>query len=152
MIIHEPQLRQGRKETTVEAAVEVERPDGEYPATLWFTFPESVGPFVTNRADGFAVALLPLAMRLGERLAVHGDLSYRLAHGMRDYQRFQSTWKPDFFTPVELQCDDLRSRDPGDAAGAVGSAFSGGVDSFHTLWTHTRAERAVRPRTGSRTA
>lgn len=145
MIIHEPQLRQGRKETTVEAAVEVERPDGEYPATLWFTFPESVAPFVTNRADGFAVALLPLAMRLGERLAVHGDLSYRLAHGMRDYQRFQSTWKPDFFTPVELQCDDLRSRDPGDAAGAVGSAFSGGVDSFHTLWTHTERNEPYAP-------
>ncbi len=136
MIIHEPQLKESGNETTVEAVVEMQRPDAAYPATLWFTFPQTVSKFVTNQADGFAVALLPLAMRLGERLTIHGDLSYRLAHGMREYQRFQSTWKPDMFTAVELQCDELRSRDPGESMGAVGTAFSGGVDSFYTLWTH----------------
>ena len=145
MIIHEPQLKQTGQETSVEAAVEVERPDAPYPATLWFTFPQNVGGFVTTRADGFAAALLPLAMRLGERLTVHGDLSYRLAHGIRDYQRLQSTWKPDFFTAVEVQPDELRSRDRGEATGAVGTAFSGGVDSFHTLWCHLERNEPYAP-------
>jgi hypothetical protein len=145
MIIHEPQLRDSGNETTVEAAVEMERPDARYPATLWFTFPQRFGGFVTDRADGFAVALLPLAMWLGEQVKIHGDLSYRLAHGMRDYQRFQSTWKPSMFTNVELQYDGLRSRDPGEADGTVGTAFSGGVDSFHTLWTHLRQNEPYPP-------
>jgi hypothetical protein len=145
MIVHQPQLRCRDEETVVEAAVEVERSDTAYPPTLWFAFPQTVGPFVTNRADGFAAALLPLAMRLGERLEIHGDLSYRLAHGIRDYQRFQSTWKPDFFTAVELHCDELRGRDPGEATGAVGTAFSGGVDSFHTLWTHLSRNEPYAP-------
>ena len=151
MIIHEPQLRQSGKETTVEAAVEVERSDGEYPATLWFTFPETVGTFVTNRADGFAVALLPLAMRLGERLTVHGDLSYRLAHGLRDYQRFQSTWKPDFFTPSSCNATScaaatratLRARSEARSPGASTPSTPSGPTSSGTSRTL---------RTGSRTA
>jgi hypothetical protein len=136
MIVHEPQLRESPTEVTVEAAVDFQDSTSVYPTTLWFTFPRAVGSFVTTRADGFAVALLPLAMSLGESLTVHGDLSYRLAHGMRDYQRFQAAWKPDTFTAVELRADGLCRRDPGGARPAVGTAFSGGVDSFHTVWTH----------------
>ncbi|MGD1148928.1 MAG: hypothetical protein ABR961_13365 [Thermoanaerobaculaceae bacterium] len=145
MIIHRPQLRESGNEISVEAAVELEHPDATYPAALWFTFPQRFGAFVTDRADGFAVALLPLAMRLGENLTIHGDLSCRLAHGMRDYQRFQSTWKPAMFSAVEVQCDALRSREPGEGRDAVGTAFSGGVDSFHTLWTHLGHNEAYPP-------
>jgi hypothetical protein len=136
MIIDRPQMRESGSETTVEAAVKLEHSDAAYPATLWFTFPERFGKFVTDRADGFAVALLPLAMRLGESVAIHGELSYRLAHGMRDYQRIQSEWKPGFFRQVEIFGDDLLSRNRAEGSGAVGAAFSGGIDSFHTLWTH----------------
>jgi hypothetical protein len=145
MIIQEPQLKESGDEITVEAAVKVERPDAAYPATLWFTFSKTVGSFVTARADGFAVALLPLAMHLGEPLTVHGSLSYRLAHGLRDYQAFQSTWKPRKFSAVELECSGLQSRDPGEATGAVGTAFSGGVDSFHSLWTHVGQNEPYAP-------
>jgi hypothetical protein len=136
MIIHRPELTERGNDTLVTAAVELERGHNRYPEALWFTFPRSVAGFVSDRADPFVVALLPLAMHLGEPMTVRGELSYRLARGMREYQWFQSTWKPAFFTAVELRCDELRSRDPGEGSGAVGSAFSGGVDSFHTLWTH----------------
>ncbi len=136
MIIREPSLRESAAEVTVEAAVELARPTAEVPSTLWFTFPRKVRPFVAARADGFAAALLPLAMRLGEPLTIEGDLSCRLAHGMRDYQRLQAAWKPDFFSTVDVRCDGLSVRDAAERGSAVGTAFSGGVDSFHTLWTH----------------
>ena len=145
MIIHRPQLRESGNEVTVEAAVELERPDAAYPDTLWFTFPRRFGAFATDRADGFAAALLPLAMWLGEDLTIHGSLSYRLAHGMRDYQSFQCTWKPSFFRAVDVRCDELQGRDPGEGTGAVGTAFSGGVDSFHTLWTHLGQNETYAP-------
>jgi hypothetical protein len=145
LIVHEPQLRESPSEVTVEAAVELQDSTGGYPPTLWFTFPRPVGPFVTTRADGFAVALLPLAMSLGESLTVHGDLSYRLVHGMREYQRFQAAWKPDTFTAVEVRADGVYRRDPGEATPAVGTAFSGGVDSFHTVWTHLPGNEPYAP-------
>ena len=137
MIIGRPSLKETPGEVTVEAGVEVERPDAVYPATLWFGFPTRFGRFVSGSADGFIAGLLPLAMRLREDVTIHGDLSYRLADGLRDYQRFQATWKPATFGAVGVRSDDLQRRDPAKSDGAVGTAFSGGVDSFHTLWTHS---------------
>ncbi|MGD1148087.1 MAG: hypothetical protein ABR961_09070 [Thermoanaerobaculaceae bacterium] len=136
MIIHEPQVTRSAGEVRVEAAVNLNRPDASRPRTLWFAFPGTCERFVSDGADGFAAALIPLAMRLGETMRVRGSLSYRLAGGMRDYQRIQSAWKPDLFREVEILCEDLRSRDRADVSGGVGVAFSGGVDSFHAVWTH----------------
>ena len=136
MIIHEPQVAEGGGEVSVEAAIDLDRSTTQYPATLWFRLPARYAEHVTRRSDGFAAALLPLAMRLGEPLEVHGELSYRLAHGLRDYQRIQSAWKPDLFREVELRCGRLVDARATSAPVAVGTAFSGGVDSFHTLRTH----------------
>ncbi len=136
MIIHEPQVTSSPGEVRVEARVDCDQPDTRRPRTLWFVFPRTYERFVSEGADGFAAALLPLAMRTGEPMRVRGSLSYRLAAGMRDYQRIQSVWTPDFFRQVEIRADDLRTRARAGASNAVGLAFSGGVDSFHTLWTH----------------
>ena len=136
MIIHEPKVARNAREVRVEAEVDFDRPDVLRPRSLWFVFPRTYERFVSEGADGFAAALLPVAMRTGEGMRIRGSLSYRLAAGMRDYQRIQSVWKPDFFGQVEILADDLGARDPDEVSGAVGVAFSGGVDSFHTLWTH----------------
>ena len=151
MIVGDPRVAVAGDDVTVAADVTLEGParppDGgrSYPPVLYFSFPRAFGPFVSGRADGFAAALLPLAMRRGERLRLHGGLSCRLAQGLRDYQRIQATWKPDFFTVVPLECDGITSRSPDGGSGAVGGAFSGGVDSFHTLWTHLAANEACSP-------
>lgn len=136
MIIHQPHVTTTSEELRVEAAVKLERRDARVPPALWFVFPRAYERFLSDRADGFAAGLLPLAMALGERMTVHGTLSYRLAAGMRDYQRVQSVWKPEMFRQVAIDCDGLLGADGGEAAGAVGMAFSGGVDSFYTLWAH----------------
>ncbi len=136
MIVDEPRMTTTTDEVRVEAAVDLERGGAGRPPSLWFVFPRAYEEYVTDRADAFAVALLPLAMSLGERLRVRGTLSYRLAAGMREYQRIQSAWKPDLFRQVALECDGLSSARASEVAGAVGTSFSGGVDSFHTLRAH----------------
>jgi hypothetical protein len=145
MIIGKPTLTHKGVEVTIEAAVELESEQEGRPPTLWFTFPSVLDAYVSDRADGFVAALLPLAMWLGEDLTVHGDLSYRLAAGARDYQRLQAAWKPTMFQPVEVRADRLDGRPAGESAGAVGTAFSGGVDSFHTLWSHLGQNEAYAP-------
>ncbi|HVN76289.1 MAG TPA: hypothetical protein VMT19_08240 [Thermoanaerobaculaceae bacterium] len=145
MIVHRPELSESRDGVTASAAVEVETRGRSDPGALWFEFPHSVGEFATSRADAFAAALLPLAMHLGEPLTVHGGISCRLARGLREYQQFQSSWKPTIFRVVELRCDEVESRDPGEGGGGVGTAFSGGVDSFHTLRTHLAGNEPYPP-------
>jgi hypothetical protein len=136
MIIHEPRMREVGEEVVVEAAVDLGGAGGRGPGSLWFALPRRLAGAVDRRADGFAAALLPLAMNAGEPLEVRGELSLRLAAGMREYQRIQCAWKPDFFRPVELRAERLVARNPAATAGKVASSFSGGVDSFFTVMRH----------------
>lgn len=135
MKIFKPNIRLDGNEVSISARVEVNTISTE----LWFKFPAAFAPYITDRADAFAAALLPLAMNLGENLEIDGGLSPRLAHGMHEYQRIQASWKPDFFKVIDITWERLTKPDPADVQGAVGSAFSGGVDSYHTLWTHLQA-------------
>jgi hypothetical protein len=136
MIVHEPGVQELGDEVVVEAAFAGESPELNNRQTLWFALPRRLAGVVDRRADAFAVGILPLAMHLGEPLEVRGDLSARLAGGMREYQRIQSAWKPDFFREVEVRAERLVARDPTATAGVVATSFSGGVDSFYTLQRH----------------
>jgi hypothetical protein len=145
MIIHEPRVTESGAGVSVAAAIDLDRSTTEFPATLWFRVPARYAGHLTRRSDGFAAALLPLAMGLGEPLEVRGELSIRLAQGMRDWQHIQSTWKPDLFREVELRCERLVHAQASPAPGAVGTAFSGGVDSFHTLRSHLGENEPYEP-------
>jgi hypothetical protein len=136
MIVGRPQVTGSASELVVAARIESERAGPPLPESLWFAFPRSCAEHLDAGDGAFAAALLPLAMHRGEPLCVEGPLSPRLAHGLREYQRVQSTWKPDLFRPVEVRCRNLRDGGRGRSAGAVGLAFSGGVDSFHALRSH----------------
>ena len=136
MIINKPEIVKDEKYVTVSSRVDIEGSATQYPGHLWFSFPKEYAGYVTQRADGFVAALLPLAMTLGEDLEVQGPVDCRLAHGLQEYLRIQSVWKPKQFKPVRLSCPVLGERRDGVTMGAVGCAFSGGIDSFHTLWSH----------------
>jgi hypothetical protein len=136
MIIHQPVIKENANEISIAAEIEIQNQDRPYPRELWFKFPIGYKDYLTDRTDGFAASLLPLAMHLGEDLDIRGELSYRLAYGLREYQKIQSNWNSDFFKSVDIKYRALVTVDAGATQGAVGSAFSGGVDSFHTLWTH----------------
>ena len=140
MIIHHPEILQENGEIRVSARIEIADSVGEYPDRLWFRFPEQCIGYVTDRSDGFAVALLPLAMALGEDMQVRGEVSPRLALGIREYQRIQTTWHPKRLRTIGTEYETLAGMRPSDVRGGVATAFSGGVDSFHTLQAHLHHE------------
>jgi hypothetical protein len=145
MIIGEPRVAIAGQAVRIEAAIKLQDCGTARPTTLFFEVPGAYHRYVTSRADPFAVALLPLAMHLGEDLQIEGELSSRLAAGMREYQRVQAAWKPRLFKEVEVSCGRLVERRREACEGAVGAAFSGGVDSFYTLWTHLAANEPYPP-------
>jgi len=136
MVIYTPEITESGDKICVSACIEIQTTGKTFPDTLWFTFPKSYGDYITDRADCFAASLLPLAMRCGENLEIHGPLSPRLAHGMQEYQRIQNLWKPNEFKLIEINYTNLKMANAMNIAGGVGCAFSGGVDSFYTLWSH----------------
>ena len=136
MIVGEPHVTTTENEVRVEAEVSLGRSGHGLPPSLWFAFPRAYERFVAEGSDAFAVALLPLAMSLGEPLVVEGTVSSRLAAGMREYQRIQSVWKPELYREVDVKLGSVRPRARVEGGGGVGITFSGGVDSFHTLWVH----------------
>jgi hypothetical protein len=136
MIIFQPKITEEGNEISVSARVALENPRNKAPETLWFKFPQHYGNYITDRSDAFIVGLLPSAMALGEKIIVEGTTSPRLAYGLREYQQVLHAWWPEQFKIVEIQYSNLQESNSSVSPSAVGSAFSGGVDSFYTLWKH----------------
>jgi hypothetical protein len=134
MIIFEPRTRiTDRGTLQVLARVESKVPPRDGSAELVFEYPLRWSDWITARADGFVAALVIRAMSVGEDIEVRAPLSSRLARGLAEYQQVLALWFPYRLTPVEIRAP----LEPADAVhGAVVSAFSGGVDSFYTLWSH----------------
>ena len=134
--IFRPEISEKGGDICVSARVETTSCPVALPDTLWFSFPRRYCDHVTGDVNGFAAALLPLAMILGEDLHMEGVLSPRLLRGMEEYVRIQCAWNPSPFLPVSLEPEDLQPATANSTGGGVGSSFSGGVDSAYTLWRH----------------
>lgn len=136
MRIYPPKIERANGWTRIAATVELERSNQQLPKTLWYEVPEVDQELVTSQLDSFVVALLPLAMTLKEDIEVYGPISPRLAYGLQEYQRVLHCWLPKQFRLVKVNCDGYRKVQNSTQKNAVASAFSGGVDSYYTLWSH----------------
>jgi len=136
MRIQQPRIDDDGNDVIVSAAVEVESVRTELPKELWFAFPRRCRPWVSDHLDGFAVALLPLAMTFGENLHLEGVLSPRLFRGLQEYQRLQCAWKPTSFKKMRIEPKHLQPAQTGTSEAGVACSYSGGVDSSYTLWRH----------------
>jgi hypothetical protein len=134
--IFTPVITEKGDDIWVSARVETNSCPVALPDTLWFSFPRRFCDYVTGDMNGFAAALLPLAMTLGEDMYMEGVLSPRLLSGMEEYQRIQCAWNPSPFLPVSFEPEMLEPTIANSGGGVVGSSFSGGVDSAYTLWSH----------------
>jgi len=134
MIIHQPEISEADGKVVVPATIELQTPGITSSDRLWYEFPESYREFVSDRVDGFVVALFVLAMVLDENIEVRGALSPRLLDGIYEYQRVLHFWVPDRFKLINITCDRYEPFDVQPGYGGVVSSFSGGLDSFYTLW------------------
>lgn len=136
MIIHEPEIRSGPDQIIISANIEFEKSNSRFPDTLWFRFPNTQSDLVSDRCDGFLVAMLLLAMQYRENILVHGPVSPRLLAGIDEYQRVFNMWFPKLFQPVEIACESISPPEPEPVPASRICAFSGGVDSFFSLRNH----------------
>lgn len=134
MIIHSPQTITRGDTFRISARLEFQQPLPDGPDRLWFELPASQAEYVDGRLESFVMSLLPLAMKRGEPIEVRGPLSPRLAYGLRNYQNVFHLWFPNRFTPADIACEEYAPAPP--APDTAGVAFSGGADSFYTLWQH----------------
>lgn len=116
MIIHSPEISTGPEGVTVSAKIEFKTPLPSMPDELWFKFPISQKDMVTDRADGFLIAMLLLAMQYGEDIQMIGTVSPRLLAGIKEFQRVFNMWFPKKFSLIDIECDPAPSaRDEGRA-------------------------------------
>lgn len=134
MLIHPLTTRRENGETVVAARIELERPPYNVPSTLWFRFPEAQADLMSERFDGFAVALLYLAMARGEKIELRDTLSPRLAYGLTEFVRLQTLLEPHKYHAIEIRADGYAAA--GSKGNKIACTFTGGVDSFFTLWSH----------------
>ncbi|NNE05811.1 MAG: hypothetical protein HKN15_08835 [Xanthomonadales bacterium] len=133
MKIFAPRITEANGRTTASARIEISTPGLEYPQELYFSTRSTGSPMLSDKADAFVTAALPVAMRLGEPLDVEGPVSLRLAHGLGAYQDILTTWWPKRYRRVGIQFETLEARQSDARPSGVGCCFSGGLDSFQAV-------------------
>ena len=134
MIIRQPEIKITDGEVSVEARIELQRASPDIPTSLWFKFPEKYQDVVCKRGDAFAVCLYQISMSLGEDLICEGEISPRLLYGLRETQDLLLHWRPNAYKKIRVSASNLVPAPEAKLHHQKMSTFSGGVDSFFTLW------------------
>ncbi len=133
LIINKPVVEHFEAYTQISSVIEFERAPSHKPWTCWFRVPNAYGKYLNDRADAFAASLLLHAMAHRERLTIRSSISPRLLLGLRDYGDVFHLWYPVHFRLVSIEAESTQVNLSTPRGTAVGSMFSGGVDSFYTL-------------------
>lgn len=103
--------------------------------TLWFGLePDQAHYLCAERSDAFVMALLPMAMRRGSDIHFQTPMSRRLRYQLENYLVPTLAGAGDLYHPIRLH--GPVTDEPVKNEGAVGTGFTGGVDSLYTIMTH----------------
>jgi hypothetical protein len=97
--------------------------------TVYFKFDKKYKDFIFEDASPFAACLLVPSMKLGEDLIIEGSISKKLYQNLYKIQKVFLDWDLGF-KPINIKVSQFIP-DKGSPK-AIGSYFSGGVDSFYT--------------------
>lgn len=125
------------QEGVARLSVIVRFPEG--PKELWFTLPaQHADKLAAEACDGFVVGLYAAAALRGLDIHVEGPISEKLLQSLNGpCGELLHTLLPQS-RRVRILADDTSRNDWGGRG--VYAGFSAGIDSFCTLFTHTRAE------------
>jgi hypothetical protein len=107
---------------------------------LWFSTPEKYAHgLCKNRLDGFLVGMVFPAMQYGENIHLEGRVSKKLLFNLNNYaipllMAFSSSAKRIRITAEETTTEQLN-------CAGIGTGFSGGVDSFCTIYDRYELEK-----------
>lgn len=132
MIIHTPETRLENGKFIVASRIEFNA-DYDFPNELWFSVEDKLMPQVSIRSDIFLSTMFRVARAIGEDIDVRGDLSPQLLFGLREYLKIHAAWSGNH------NIININAVDPVPATritqeAAASCNFSGGIDSFYTLW------------------
>ena len=143
MIAHAPIITTKNDFVFLKSRFEMQKPIPYFPSELWYRFPEPYANHLSLRADAFAPTALLVAMFTGENLLVRGAISPLLAYNLLEYRNIYHSWQPNLFKKVDIKYELLEQSSPPQGNTAVATAFSGGVDSFYTLWAHRPENQSI---------
>lgn len=104
---------------------------------LWYSVEKAYASYYTKRADPFLLAMLGTAMRRGLSICCEAPVSQRLLYHL------QMSFIPTLVQagrakPIVIQAPEALGAEP--TAGAVGTGFTGGVDSLYTILRSTQPD------------
>lgn len=135
MLIHRPEIVQRDDVIELSARIELERTVPGAPERVWFAVQARYAEHVSDRGDPFVPVALPIALALGEDLELRGRVSPRLLDGARAYRAVMHGFWPEQAEREIAVVAERPDEDTSHGDGVV-TCFSGGVDSFYTLWRH----------------
>jgi len=122
----------------VRTAADITGSTLQTPQKLWVDVPEAVADGITRRLDAWLLWLLPHAVEAGSDLVLDGEVSPELLRNAHEIMGVWASWWPDR-RPVRIHAAAATDDEPtGERQGLV---FTGGVDSFYTLFHHDRMAR-----------
>lgn len=112
--------------------------------TMWFSVSPEYGEYLTDdRADAFAAGIFTTAMRDGTDIVCEAPVTRRLLYQLNHYLiPMMAANMADVFHPIKIRAVPTDGKLP--CAGAVGTGWSGGVDSMFTLMQSLHAEEPSR--------
>lgn len=106
-------------------------------AVLWFAVALSQEDYLCiGSADPFVTAFLPCAMRGNHEIICEDSISERLYYQLNSYLIPTLSFAGGIYHPIRISAPLTAKRR--ECAGAVGTGFSGGVDSLYTIMCHNR--------------
>ena len=129
---------------TLQARVDFANGTAGFPDSLWFKFPRRFEPILSSGTEPFVVALSSLASALDEPIDLAGQFSEHLSIGFEEYWTIINCWDPQRYHRVALNCSDFAAE--ASTSGPAAAMFSGGVDSFFTLFRGLEARSTHRIR------
>lgn len=112
--------------------------------TMWFSVAPEYGEYLTDdRADAFVAGIFTTAMREGADIVCEAPVTRRLRYQLGHYLiPMMAANMADTFHPIKIHAAPADVKLP--CAGAVGTGWTGGVDSMFTLMQSLHAEEPSR--------
>jgi hypothetical protein len=132
IIIHEPFIRQIGDKTRLAAVIE--RPH-EAPFELFYEVDNAYGQYLyAERSDPFLLGVLDYAMNMKLDIECSKPVTERLYYQLTSYAIPVLSQNLSFFNPINITA--ALTNESIDTERAVGTGFSGGVDSYYTVLKH----------------
>jgi len=113
---------------------------GKADGPIWIDVPEALSAAVTERLDAWLLWVLPHAFETQQDVVLEGRVDSELLRNAHDLMEIWSRWRPDR-RPIRVRAEPAAEANAGQGPVRTGLFFSGGVDSFFSLFHHDEMVR-----------